>query len=671
MNDLYIPVSGNDAKLHQEKQNGSLFQKREEYKKTYAKEFFDVYNKGTLAEGFICMCKNQRIYIDKNWQFVYFIDYVYVLDKIRGYRFGNLTPSYQVLLSHGLSELKYTNPNTSFCVDYNKIIGGMECIVGRIIEKLKHSDTKKQADKISWFENLLIKPAKHFSEALQRILFVNQIMWQTDHYLTGLGCLDQLLYPYYERDLRNGYMDKDSVKEQLSEFIQILHKYYWYKSSMLMGDTGQIIILGSSDEEGNYQYNELTEQFLDLIQELQLPDPKVMLRVNNYTPKELLKKALLCMATGVGSPILSNDNVVIPALEGFGVDREDACHYAVSACWEPLIAGKSVSLNNMTTLNYMRPLENLFRREKLTRLNSFDEFIACYLAYLERNLNAVKRVLTNAHFQYDPVLSVFIDGCRKKQMDVSWGGAKYFHAGITSVALGNVIDALLNIKEYVYEWRKYSLIEVRQMLLTNYKGREHDQEELKSKKRYFGTDNIDVIKLTQKIMNATTRFTKDYRTEYGGKLKFGLSAPVYIDAAVGMYASFDGRKYGDPFIVHISNESADSYTEIMNFASALDYGENRFNGNVIDFMVLPDFIRNNLDNFVTLLNVGIKKGIFQLQMNVVSSEVLIHARKNPEEFPNLIVRVWGFSAYFADLSDEYKDMLIQRALKNEGKEGRM
>ena len=669
MKDIYIPGLDEDARLHKKKQDGSLLREREDYKKIYAKEFFNVYNEGTVADGFVCMCRNQRIYIDENWQFVYFIDYAYALDKIRGYRFGNLTPSYEILLSHSLSELKYSDPATPFCVDYNKIIDGMECMVQRIIEENRHSNTKRLADKIKWFENLRIKPAKHFEEALQRILFVNQIMWQTDHYLTGLGSLDQLLYPYYERDVKTGYTDEKTVKEQLREFLQILHQYYWYKSSMLMGDTGQIIVLGGSEKEGNYRYNILTEQFLDLVQELQLPDPKLLLRVNEKTPEKIWKKALTCIGTGVGSPIFSNDQVIIPALEAFGIEEEDARSYGVSACWEPLIAGKSVSLNNMTTLNYMRPMENLFRREQLSRLETFDEFTECYITYLGRNLNAVKRVLTNARFQYDPVLSVFIDGCREKQKDASWGGAKYFHAGITSVALGNVIEVLLNIKKYVYEEKNYSLIEIKRMILTNYEGMESEQKKLKSKKRYFGTDEEEVIQLTKKIMAATTRFTKDYRNEYGGKLKFGLSAPTYIDAAVDMYASFDGRKYGAPFVVHISNETADSYTEILNFASALDYGENRFNGNVIDFMVTPDFIRNNMDKFVTLMKVGIKKGIFQLQMNVVSSETLIRAKENPEAFPNLIVRVWGFSAFFIDLPDNYKDMLISRALKNEGKEG--
>lgn len=170
-------------------------------------------------------------------------------------------------------------------------------------------------------------------------------------------------------------------------------------------------------------------------------------------------------------------------------------------------------------------------------------------------------------------------------------------------------------------------------------------------------------------MNRITAFVSKevagYRSYQGGRMKAGLSGSAYLDAAKGFGASFDGRKAGEPFTTHISNEDNDGFTEIMNFASRLAYGAGRFNGNVVDFMVNPDFIHNNWDKFVDFLMLCIKKGFFELQMNVVSSKTLLEARRYPEDFPNLIVRVWGFSAYFKDLPEDYKDVLIARALRNE------
>ena len=154
----------------------------------------------------------------------------------------------------------------------------------------------------------------------------------------------------------------------------------------------------------------------------------------------------------------------------------------------------------------------------------------------------------------------------------------------------------------------------------------------------------------------------------GGRLKIGFSAPTYIIESKDEEASFDGRKNGEPFIVHISSDIPSlAYTELINFASKLDYTGNRFNGNVIDFMVTPSFIENNEEKFIDFLILSINVGFFEMQMNVVSSEFLLRAKVYPKEFPNLIVRVWGFSSYFNDLPEEYKDVLIERALRSEGK----
>ena len=105
----------------------------------------------------------------------------------------------------------------------------------------------------------------------------------------------------------------------------------------------------------------------------------------------------------------------------------------------------------------------------------------------------------------------------------------------------------------------------------------------------------------------------------------------------------------------------------MRFASKLEYGDSRFNGNVVDFMVSPDFIKKNFDKFTDFIKLSLDMGVFQMQLNVVDSKTLIDAQENPDKYPNLIVRVWGFSTYFNDLPKDYQDVLIKRALEHEGK----
>ncbi len=615
-------------------------------------------------EIFSLICKNMKVSIGDR-RFIYFLDADYVYDTTRGYRYENLTPAYDKILNAGLEQLKYPSwKNEKFFKSYNAVLEGMILLANRIIEKLRMADVDNSV-KIQWFEGLKERPAAGFEEAIQRMLFVNQLFWQTDHRLTGLGAWDFMLEAYYKRDLLAGKITKESALEIIKELYIILHENYEYKSNVLLGDTGQIFVLGRSDLEGNYLCNDLTYLFIEAMKEVQQPEPKCLLRVNRNVPKDLIELSLKAIATGIGAPLLANDDVIIPNLIEFGIEASDACEYTTSACWEPLIGGKSTSLNNMTVLNYLKSLDNLLKREPLDRIRSFDELVDKYLAYLKRNIRAIKRVLASHRFQYNPLLSVFTYDCYENEKDVSWGGARYHHVGITSVAMGNLVDSLMNIHELVFKTHRLSLNDVKQMLILNYKGNEELREELRKKKSNYGTDQPDVIDLVNRITSCVAGEIEDYRSYLGGKMKVGLSGSAYMDAARGFGASFDGRNAGEAFQVHISNEDNNGYTEIINFVSQLEYGRNRFNGNVVDFMVSPDFIQNNWDKFVGFLMSCIRVGFFEMQMNVVSSKILMEARKRPEMYPNLIVRVWGFSAYFKDLPDEYKEVLIERTLKNE------
>ena len=147
-------------------------------------------------------------------------------------------------------------------------------------------------------------------------------------------------------------------------------------------------------------------------------------------------------------------------------------------------------------------------------------------------------------------------------------------------------------------------------------------------------------------------------------MKFGLSSPGYNILSKRTAADVSGRKAGMPYNTHISCLDA-GYTEVVNFAGKLDYNDQRFNGNVVDFFASPTFIEQNIDKFTAFMVGAICSGFFQMQMNVLDSKMLIDAKTNPEKYKDLIVRVWGFSAYFHELPESYKDLLIERAIAAE------
>lgn len=646
------------------KRSKKLQQETDEWLKENQPEFYKLQRIGSYNEVFDAVCSLIEI-PQKEGRFLHFIDYRYLFDTTRGYRFENLTPDFGIIVHNGLQELKYPEKDliNDFCVDYNKTIDSMLHLCGRIAASRKaDGDTLYE----SFFLNMKDKPAQSFEEALQRVLFANQLFWQMGHRLVGLGHLDCILWESYHKDMQSGKITKADARELLCDFMKALHRYYWLKSNVLMGDTGQIIILGTRNRDGCY-YNELTGVFIEALIEIQLPDPKLLLRVSKEMPKELMKLALRCMQTGVGSPILSNDDVIIPKLLAYGIDKEDVYQYGTSACWEPLIPGKSISPNNIAFLSYPKVLKKVWNHENILEVTEFKQWMEYFYQELKIELLELKNKISDYRFQYNPLLSVFTKDCYARKADVSTGGGRYNNFGITTVGLSNTINALLNLKEKVFEQHCFSLKEVRDILQSDYKGWDGLLDELKDAQFKYGMDKEEVISLTNEILRASTDEIKEYRNYLGGGLKMGVSAPSYIDASRDFPATFDGRHAGEAFGVHISFDCKNGYTELINFAAALDYGENRFNGNVVDFMVSPHFIEQNFEKMAELLMAGIGVGFFQLQMNVIGSKTLIDAKKNPENYPNLIVRVWGFSAYFHELPEEYQDVLIRRALENEGK----
>lgn len=575
----------------------------------------------------------------------------------------NMSIDYSKIINSSLNEFKkkYSSKSGSYAENQMNLLESIEILIDRQCDEIKKSNRKDKGKYIDFFENIKHCEAKTFEEALQRILFFNQILWQTGHNLNGWARLDYALSKVYEND----DITKNESLKLIKDFLKVAHEFYYYKSTLMLGDTGQIIVLGGKKENEEYFYNDLTSLFIQAVKELNLPDPKLILRVCENTPRHIWESALDCISTGVGSPLLSNDDVIIPKLIDFGYLKKDAYNYVVSACWEPAPLGVGLELNNIGSIVFLKPLNDLLDKEDLLLFNDFDSFYGKYKKYLVNYIAEVIGEVNNLNHEEDPLLSLFIDGCDEKQTDISQGGAIYNNYGLTSVSLSNTVNSLLNIKKFVFINKEFSLTEFNSFRKSNF---DDDRllDKLKESNLKFGLDDNEVINLTNDIVDNVSKVFKNNTNKYGGKFRFGLSSPTFIGGSSDVKASFDGRRNFEPFNVHISSDNSD-YMELMRFASKLDYSENKFNGNVVDFMVTPTFIKNNFDKFLDFLILSFKLGIFQMQMNVTSSETLIKAKENPELYPNLIVRVWGFSAYFNDLPEDYQNLLIKRALENEGR----
>lgn len=571
----------------------------------------------------------------------------------------SMTVDYATILNSSMVELREqvnSCPNLQFREDEHNLIEVVRGLAERIHRNLEKGESEREHELGTFYAHMIDNKPASFDEAVQKILFYNGLFWQVSHWHNGLGRLDLILEEYYNQDIQSGKLTREKAKAMLTDFVQILGRDTRAKSLALIGDTGQYILLGGVDPKGVTVQNDLTELFLEIFTELKVPDPKLILRVNDKTSDTIWHKAVDCLVTGCGSPLLMNEKLIMDGMVEFGYKKEDVWNVGTSACWEPLIIGKSFDQNN--------PFPNF---PVVTALNDVIhsgkeyEDLDSILEATKRNIaKQIGEIIHDITFDVSPLYSLFFDSCIERGKDYTRGGADYAYHGVQVVGLPNLVNALLNVKKYVFEQKILSLDECRAALAANYEGYEDIRHLLMSNELKFGNSHPEAVALTNDLMDFISKEVEKYKCN-GERLKVGFSSSQYIMARKKVKASLDGRKDYDPFAVHISPVSQKiDIQEVLDFAGSLDYSGNRMNGNVVDF-ILPSAYIKQKDKLVTILRNAMTQGAYELQLNVLDAATLRDAKAHPEKYPDLVVRVWGFSAYFNDLPEEYKDNLIARA----------
>lgn len=593
-------------------------------------------------------------------------NYVYPYNPwcVRGLQKGivrlvSMTVDYATILDSSLEELSERVdmcPNAQFCKDEQNMIEAIKELAARIQMKLEKGESERELELGTFYAHMIDNKPLSFDEAVQKMLFYNGLFWQVNHWHNGLGRLDLILEEYYNKDIRSGKLTRNQAKSMLTNLVRILGRDMRSKSLALIGDTGQYVLLGGVDMNGRTVQNDLTEIFLEIFTELKVPDPKLILRVNEQTSDVVWKKAVDCIITGCGSPLIMNEKRIMDGMVEFGYKKEDVWNVGTSACWEPLIIGKSFDQNN--------PFPNF---PVVAALNDviyagvdYKDIKSVLEATKVKIEKQIKETIHDITFDVSPLYSLFFASCIERGKDYSQGGADYAYHGVQVVGLPNLINGLLNLKKYVYEQNVLTLDECRAALSSNFEGHEDTRQLLLSNELKFGNSNPEVVALTNDLMDFISKEVEKYKCN-GEKLKVGFSSSQYIMARKRAKASLDGRKDFDPFAVHISPVSQKiDIQEVLDFAGALDYSGNRMNGNVVDF-ILPSAYIKQKEKLVTILRNAMTQGVYELQLNVLDAATLRDAKAHPEKYPDLVVRVWGFSAYFNDLPEDYKDNLIARA----------
>lgn len=586
----------------------------------------------------------RKIEIDENGYFFY--PYSKTLHRFfptHAMNIVSITPAYEEVLATDFAAM-----------DENRVVRTLRILVDRVAEK--------QSSVVRFMEvkhlcRRVLYPADSLEGALQKILFFHAMLWQMNHGHNGLGRLDMALFPYYKKDIEEGRLTREKAEVILREMIALIGSQMRQKSATLYGDTGQYILLGGVDKEGRNVENELTHLFLEIFATLSIPDPKLILRVNSHTSKAVFDATAQCLLKGNGSPLILNEDKVIPMMEKFGYAPEDCYNLGTSACWEPLILGKSFDQNN--NLNSISPLKAVNKAVMMASSDTvdFEAFMRLFEHCLEEDIRSCAHDLI---MDCSPLFTLLFSDAAKSGKDISKGGAKYAYHGMLVVGLPNTINALLNIKELVFMQKLLTLEECKGMIEHNFENAADLRGLLQSQPLRFGKVDDSVLRLTNRVSDKIESVVSNIRIN-GKRAKVGFSSPYYISQAHDIEASMDGRRSGEPLSTHISPVGRDvDITEVINFASLMSFGGCRINGNVVDF-IIPAAFNRHVDKLSELLNDSVQRGLYELQLNVLDKNTLIDARNHPEKYPDLVVRVWGFSAYFNELPDEYKVNLINRA----------
>ena len=429
------------------------------------------------------------------------------------------------------------------------------------------------------------------------------------------------------------------------------------------GDDGQSLMLGGLNEDGSESYNGLSEICIKAAMELALIDPKINLRVNKNTPDSLYLLGTQMTKMGLGFPQYSNDDVVIPALIDYGYAPSDAYNYSVAACWEFIVPdGRDVP--NIATFNFPKIVNDSLYKYGETSA-TYEEFFAHLKEEIVFECERLQKyVLTNDPRMPVIIYSLFCKPCIKKRTDQSAFAAKYNNYGIHGAGIANATDALCAIKKMVFEEKKVTAKELIRALDANFKGYEALHHDLCACPKMGNNDDV-ADRLSCDLMDVFCTAMKNMKSASGGICRPGTgSANMYIGCAKTVGATADGRyaftPYSTNFSPALTTHIAGPLSVIQSFTK---FDLKRIaNGGPLTLEIHDTTFRNpdGVEKVARLVKSFILLGGHQLQLNAVNREKLIDAQKHPGKYPNLIVRVWGWSGYFDELDTPFQDHVIRR-----------
>jgi formate C-acetyltransferase len=534
-------------------------------------------------------------------------------------------------------------------------------------------------------------PPSSFHEALQSVWFLFVILHMESNASSfSPGRMDQYLYCYYERDVRERGLTEQTALELIEsiwiKFNQIVYMRNAHSARYFAGfPIGFNVAIGGQTIAGADATNTLSYLFLKAQEHIGMPQPNLSARLHKDSPDDFIDACTGVIALGSGMPQIFNDESIIPALESQGINHPDAMDYAVVGCVELTTQGNNLGWSDAAMFNLVKVLELTLNNGRcmLTgqtigaetgNLTDYDTYADLEQAYgrqirffVDKMIQACEWIEA-AHQKHlpSPFLSTVVDDCIAKGLDVTAGGAFYNLSGIQAIQVANVADSLAALKQLVYDKQRLSREEILAACRSNFRGEEILQQLCLHQVPKYGNDVAWVDELGAKWLTFFADQLQRFTNARGGPYHMGLyTVSAHVPMGKNVAATPDGRMAKSPLADGGMSPmyGRDRLGPTAVLRSAARAPSNRAsNGTLLNMKFLPVFFktRRGRKQFSALLKAFVRMGIHHVQFNVLRGEDLLAAQQNPDANRGLTVRVAGYTAYFTELAEDLQDEIIAR-----------
>ena len=544
------------------------------------------------------------------------------------------------------------------------------------------------------------EPAETFQEAVQSVWFIQLILQiESNGHSLSYGRFDQYMYPYYDRDIKNGNITEAEALELLTcLWIKTLTINKVRSQAHTLSSAGspmyQNVTIAGQTTDKKDAVNDLSFLVLKSVAQTRLTQPNLTVRYHKNINKQFLDECVEVMRLGFGMPALNNDEIIIPSFMDWGVKEEDAYNYSAIGCVETAVPGKwGYRCTGMSYINFPRMLlctmnngVDLTSNKRFTKgygyfteMESYEELLKAWdktVREITRYSVIVENVIDKASERDVPdvLCSALTDDCIARGKTIKEGGAVYDFISGLQVGIANMADCLAAIKKLVYEEKKITRQELWNAILDDFSSPENKkiQEMLIREAPKYGNDDDYVDQLIVEAYDSYIDEIEKYpNTRYNrgpiGGIRYAGTSSISANVGQGMstMATPDGRNAFEPLAEGCSPaHNSDKNGPTAVFKSVSKLRTNKITGGVLlNQKMTPQMLstEENRQKLELLIQTFFNRlHGYHVQYNIVSKETLIDAQKHPEKHKDLIVRVAGYSAFFNVLSKKTQDDIIGR-----------